>query len=457
MVVREVVVAVTKDAGLLRRLLAWSGSARRTHVFTYTLRRLCAVLPHQQTARGASLFMSRWLRRLLAWSGSARDAHLLPCKLHRLLAGCAGATLLLSLPLSAAVLPEDAAEAMYHSYQGGGMDIDGPALLIRKKVDERFALSGKYYVDAISGASVDVVTTASPYSEKRNEYSVGANWLHGRTLVSADATRSSESDYDASTYGLSVSQEVFGDLTTVTLGFAYGDDTVGKRGDDSFSEPAEHRRYQLGLSQILTANWVVGLNLEAVVDDGYLNNPYRSVRYRDSSAAKGYSYQPELYPGSRNGGAIGVISSYYLPWRAAVDGYYRYYGDSWDIRAHSLEFEYRHALGDRWILSGRANLYRQDQAEFYSDLFAYADAQNYLARDKELASFSSWTLGLGARYSPPWPTDWPGVRPELLLEWDFINFDYDNFRDLRATAPVGEEPLYSFTANVVRASLMFYY
>ena len=261
-VVREVVVAVTKDAVLLRRLLAWSGSAR--------------------------------------------DALLM--------------TLLFSLPLSAAVLPEDAAEAMYHSYQGGGMDIDGPALLIRKKVDERFALSGKYYVDAISGASVDVVTTASPYTEKRNEYSVGANWLHGRTLVSADATRSDESDYEASTYGLSVSQEVFGDLTTVTLGFAYGDDTVGKRGDDSFSEPAEHRRYQLGLSQILTANWVVGLNLEAVVDDGYLNNPYRSVRYRDSSAAKGYSYQPELYPGSRNGGAIGVISSYYLPWRAAVDG-----------------------------------------------------------------------------------------------------------------------------------------
>ncbi len=236
-------------------------------------------------------------------------------------------------------------------------------------------------------------------------------------------------------------------MTTVTLGFAYGDDTVGKRGDDSFSEPAEHRRYQLGLSQILTADWVVGLNLEAVVDDGYLNNPYRSVRYLDSSAAKGYSYQPELYPGSRNGGAIGVISSYYLPWRAALDGYYRYYGDSWDIRAHSLEFEYRHALGDRWILSGRANLYRQDQAEFYSDLFAYADAQNYLARDKELASFSSWTLGLGARYSPPWPTDWPGVRPELLLEWDFMNFDYDNFRDLRGDAPVGQEPLYSVTAS----------
>jgi len=35
--------------------------------------------------------------------------------------------------------------------------------------------------------------------------------------------------------------------------------------------------------------------LETVADEGYLNNPYRSVRYIDNTNVNGYSYEVEVY------------------------------------------------------------------------------------------------------------------------------------------------------------------
>ena len=71
--------------------------------------------------------------------------------------------------LFATVLPEDRADIMYHRYDGGGVEVDGPSILVRKSVGESFSLSANYYVDSISSASVDVVSTASPYTEERTE------------------------------------------------------------------------------------------------------------------------------------------------------------------------------------------------------------------------------------------------------------------------------------------------
>ena len=68
---------------------------------------------------------------------------------------------------------EDRADVLYHRYQGGGITIDGPSVLVRKKFGEKFAVSANYYVDMVSSASIDVELTASPYKEERTQKSVG--------------------------------------------------------------------------------------------------------------------------------------------------------------------------------------------------------------------------------------------------------------------------------------------
>src|SRR4249920_1760531 len=89
--------------------------------------------------------------------------------------------LAVALPARGAVLPDDRADVMYHRYDGGGVTIDGPSLLLRKKFAEKYSVSANYYVDMVSSASIDVMTTASPYKEERTQGSFGFDMLQGKT------------------------------------------------------------------------------------------------------------------------------------------------------------------------------------------------------------------------------------------------------------------------------------
>ncbi len=366
--------------------------------------------------------------------------------------------------MSAGVLPEDRADLLYHLYDGGGVKIDGPSLLVRKSFLEKFSVSGNFYMDMVSSASIDVVTTASPYEEERTQWSLTADAIRGKTIYSLGFTNSEEDDYEANTAYFGLSQDLFGDLTTVSLGFARAWDTVRRRDaggggvDPTFLERVDRQQYRLGVSQILTKNLVLGATFEAISDEGFLNNPYRSVRYVDSSSGTGYSFEAEIYPRTRTSNAIAFTSRYHLPYRAAVHGEYRFFTDTWGIDAHTAEIGYTHPWAPKWIFEASYRFYTQGNADFYSDLFPRAQAQNFEARDKELATFKSHTLGVGASY------EFRGGRPRFVqkgtlnVRFDHIWFDYRDFHDLRVTglAP-GTEPLYTFNAVVVQlfASIWF--
>jgi hypothetical protein len=357
----------------------------------------------------------------------------------------------------AAVLQNDRIDVLYHSYKGGGMSIDGPAILLRKKTSETLAVSAYYYVDSISSASVDVMSTASPYTEKRNEAQLGLEYLHEKTLMDFSVRQSKEDDYLAKSVNFNISQDTFGDLTNLSLGLAYSDNEVKRNGDAFFEEQSQQYRIRAGISQILTRNLSIGLNFEAVADEGYLNNPYRSVRYIDNTQPSGVGYQSEVYPNTRNSFASKISASYFLPYRAALFVHYRYFSDSWQIDSSDIEVSYRHPFADVFELELKVRQYQQTQASFYSDLFPYNNAQNYLARDKELSEFDDLTLGLGLTYLVPAKYVYGGLKSEVSLQWDYIKFDYKNFRDPTAGEVVGEEPLYDFSANVIRLFYSLYF
>ncbi len=355
-----------------------------------------------------------------------------------------------SLPTPAAVLAEDRADLLYHSYEGGGAEISGPSLLIRKKFSENVSASFNHYVDHVSSASIDVVTTASPYTEEREENSLKLEFLSDKIIFNIGVTQSSESDYDATTYSLGFSQDMFGDLTTLSMGFSQGDNEVGRNGDAAFAEDADWRSYRVGVTQVLTRNLVSVFSYEAISDEGFLNNPYRSVRYVDPTVARGYSFQAEVYPNTRTSNAFALRAKYYLAHRAALHVGYRYFDDSWGIKADTFELGYTWPYSSDWTFEFSFRDYDQSRADFYSDLFAFANAQNFLARDKELSSFTSRTLGIGASYTLQAQDSRYFDRFSLNLNLDTIDFVYEDFRDLTLNAPPGSEPLYKFDATVIR-------
>jgi hypothetical protein len=358
----------------------------------------------------------------------------------------------------AGVLPEDRADVLLHSYDGGGVTIQGPSVLVRKQFAQKFSVSANHYVDKVSSASIDVVTTASPYKEERTQHSVGLDYLHDRWMMNIGFTNSEENDYTAETFSFGVSQDLFGDLTTVSLGYSLGNDTVGRRGDAAFNEAVERQHYRLGMSQILTKNLLLGLSFESITDEGFLNNPYRQVRYLDTGTPQGYSYEREVYPRTRTSDAGAIRLRYYLPYRAAVHAEYRQYSDTWAIEADTFELGYTHPIESGWTIEGKIRSYSQTKADFYSDLFSRSQFQNFMARDKELSTFTSQTLRLGASYDIV-RGGWKFVeRGTVNVVVDHLMFDYEDFRDLTGAGAVpGTEPFYSFDANVVQVFVSFWF
>lgn len=366
----------------------------------------------------------------------------------------------------AAVLPDERVDVLYHGYDGGGVQVDGPSILVRKNVGASVSVAANYYVDMVSSASIDVVTQGSKYSEERKEASLSGKYLIDRSTISLGYVGSKENDYDAKTFSFGIDQSFFGDLTTLGLGVSFGDDVVGQNTDPTFSRDLQRRKYSFNASQIVTKNLLASLSFDSVSDQCLdlteeqtcLNNPYRSVRYMTESG--GYSYQAELYPHTRNSDALGIRAIYYLPYRASIRAEARQFSDSWGIDADNFELRYLHPYRDQWLFEVKYRIYSQTGADFYADLFPYVDAQNYLARDKELSPFSSNTFGLGVTYKIP-----AGIIPwfdksTANFYWDRFDIDYDDFRDLRVSPSdyaTGEEPLYSLQANVFRIYLSFWY
>ncbi len=260
------------------------------------------------------------------------------------------AAFLLVRATSADVLPDDRADLFYSKYSGGGMDITGESVLVRKKFTEDFALEGSYFVDKVSGASIDVLSQASQIKDTRKQKSATVEYVHDKTTYSLTYMDSVERDYKSNTVNFSLKQNMFGDLTTMTLGYAYTHDGVGENNGTAFVPViawlghAETRSYDVGLSQILTKNFIAGLDVNVITDEGYLANPYRSVRYVDTGNPKGYSLASQVYPDTRTSTAVRREAKYYLPYRAAITGSYRYFNDTWGLVGNTYELDYTHPI-----------------------------------------------------------------------------------------------------------------
>jgi len=374
--------------------------------------------------------------------------------------------------IRATVLPEERADVMYHGFDGGGVTVTGPSILVRKNASTNTSVYYNYYIDHISSASLDVLTGGSPYTEKRTEQTGGIAFLHGKTTTSLSYTSSFEKDYKSGTLNFNLSQDFFGDLSTLTLGYTLGNDTVGQHvkgvGFDYYVDKAKVNRqnYRVGFSQILTKNFIVGANWETITDDATslpgsdvtLNSPYRSYSYCDDpTTCANRLFAPERYPNTHTSNAFAINGSYFLPFRAALHGKVKFYQDSWGVNATTYQVSYTYPLAD-WIFDFRTRWYSQSKADFYSDLFDYKDQYTFMARDRELAAFQSTSIGVTATWNFA-KNGWHWIdKGSLNLSLDHMEFDYKDFRNNLVTGvPPGTEPLYTYGADIYQLYVSIWY
>ena len=151
---------------------------------------------------------------------------------------------------------------------------------------------------------------------------------------------------------------------------------------------------------------------------------------------------------------------------------YRFYTDTWGILGHTGELGYVHPLdadSGNWIFEARVRYYTQEAADFYQDIFPRADYANFMARDKELATYNAITAGVGATYEFkierfPWLTKGT-AQPALRLHDGRTTttsatprYSLGSFGVPPADpfAP-GTEPLYELEANIFQFYISAYF
>ena len=348
--------------------------------------------------------------------------------------------------LAAAVLPEARLDRMYHYYEGDNVTVHGPAALTRVNAGDNVSVAARYYLDVISSASPDVISSASKYSDQREEFGLGVDFLNGNSLVQLSLSTSKEKDYQAETFGISTSHDFFNGLTTVNFGFSQGQDLV-KRVDNSFEADINRYHYRLGFTQVLTRSLLFGVGYEGISEEGYLNSPYRSVRILGAS-------RPEIYPNTRDSQAVALrlVQGFSSPTRAigsSLRAEYRYFRDNWEIRSHTLSLAYQKYFGTRWLGELRHRYYQQSAASFYSDDFPME--MTYMARDKELSTFQSHSLGVKATWYFMTKKFLFLERASLNFSHDYIYFDYDDYTNVLTGR------IHSFGANVAQLFISAWY
>src|SRR5437660_12884472 len=122
-------------------------------------------------------------------------------------------------------------------------------------------------------------------------------------------------------------------MPTVVLGYTRGADKVGKHGTPGFFDRVTHWQYRAGVTQILAPRWIASANFEAIADDGYLGSPYRIARVFGAAV-------PERNPRTRSSRAMNFRVNGDLGSHDAIHLQYRYFWDTWAIKAHTVELGY---------------------------------------------------------------------------------------------------------------------
>jgi uncharacterized protein DUF3570 len=373
--------------------------------------------------------LARWRQALLTWAGQRR-IRLPYAGLAHILGALAGVQA--AGTARAAELPEDRADVMYHYYDGAGTRASGPAVLVRKSLAEKVSFFGSYYLDMVSNASIDVVTTASPYKENRHEEILGLDYVYRDASISVSGSYSKEPDYIAKSTSIDVAQEVFGGMTTISLGYTRAWDDVGQKGV-GFFDSAKHWRYRLGATQVVTPRILMSANFEAVSDDGFLGSPYRVARVFGAAV-------PERIPRTRTSRAITLRAIGDLGSRDALRADYRYFWDTWDITAHTFEVGYNRYFGELWLGDAYLRYYTQGAALFYSD--NATSETTYITRNRQLSTFKSYGLGTRVAYTAKRVPGKYEIKLHGALERS--RFDFSDFTDIR------DGSKYSYDATIVQ-------
>ncbi len=251
------------------------------------------------------------------------------------------------------------------------------------------AMSGSspwYVIPGSAGQSLQVMSGAT-IREQRDQFDLSISHTGEQYTHALAAGYSRENDYRAVYGSYSGKKEAEDALSAINWGFSYSDDEINPTDAVEFgrieSASRDSKSASLGMSQVLNRNAVLQVGATVTHQTGFLSDPYKLVLV-------GQQILPDQRPDERTQFAVsGRYRHYIEKGRAALRLDYRYFFDSWEVQAHTLELAYVQPLGDAWELTPSLRYHAQQAAEFYAPYFRQAPQYEYWSSDYRLATFGA--------------------------------------------------------------------
>jgi hypothetical protein len=309
-----------------------------------------------------------------------------------------------------------------------------------------WSVNARYLVDAVSAASVDIVTSASgKWTEYRHVGSLGAEVPLADAKLSLSGGVSREPDYLSLGGGGTMSTEMMGKNLTPYLGLSYSRDQVGRTGEPAaFWRLMERFGVQVGATFVVGRSTIAGLSVDGIAERGYLGKPYRYIPLL--APGESSSLGPGASPAQVNGLRIDQRPVDAVPDardRLAVTGRLahrwdgatlrldeRLYRDNWGLLASTTDARFMVDLGQHVIAWPHVRVHAQNGVDFWRrsyESIAFTDGSlgppRYRTGDRELGPMGTFTLGAGLR----WRVSRDGAAPTNV----FVQVDggYTRFFD----------------------------
>ncbi|MEO6576505.1 MAG: DUF3570 domain-containing protein [Polyangiaceae bacterium] len=279
-----------------------------------------------------------------------------------------------------------------------------------------WSFGGRYLVDVVSGASVDIVSTASRrWEEIRQVGAVDAAYKPGNFGIAANANISSEPDYLSLSAGGTVTQDLLAKNLTLLLGYNHGHDVGGRTGTpfSVFSRKLDREGIKTGLTYVLDHATILSIVGDLGIEHGDPSKPYRYVPVfaPGTSVPKGASIDVvtqlrlsarplEQLPLTRDRYALAArIAHRFGGATLRVDE--RGYVDSWGLKASTTDTRLIFDLGRRVELGPHVRFHVQSAVDFWQRAYVMRPGFDFPALrtgDRELGPLVGVTGGGSFRY-----------------------------------------------------------
>lgn len=149
--------------------------------------------------------------------------------------------------------------------------------------------------------------------------------------------------------------------------------------------------------QVLSPRIRAAIFGDVVYQAGLLSTPFHRVFFEDESLPR-----LEQFPGERWKTPLGVQFNYFIANPLVLRLYYRFYWDSFQIQAHSVNVSLPIKLSSTLSFSPVFRLHYQDGSPFFQPFQQHQADADFYTSDYDLSTFNSQQYGLSMRWLPLW-------------------------------------------------------